>query len=90
MLYFQILADLGTWGSLYTHLNHDENGNAVIGDKVHLFESSNCIVNVPSDKKVVLQGLDDYIVVEANDTLMVLKKQDEQKIKQYSKIADKN
>ncbi|MFT4602428.1 MAG: mannose-1-phosphate guanylyltransferase, partial [Arenicella sp.] len=69
-------------------LAHDSNGNAVIGDKVHLFESSNCIVNVPDGKKVVLQGLDDCIVVEANDTLMVIKKQDEQKIKEFSKVAD--
>lgn len=81
-------SDLGTWGSLYTHLDQDENGNAVIGDKVHLFDSANCIVNVPNGKKVVLQGLEDYIVVEANDTLMVIKKQDEQKIKEYSKKAE--
>jgi len=83
-------SDLGTWGSLYTHLNHDDSGNAVIGDRVNLFESKNCIVNVPNGKKVVLQGLDDYIVVESNNTLMVIKKQDEQKIKEYSKIADAN
>ncbi|OIQ37314.1 MAG: mannose-1-phosphate guanylyltransferase [Crocinitomix sp. MedPE-SWsnd] len=81
-------SDLGTWGSLYTHLNHDNEGNAVIGDKVNLFDSTNCIVNVPNGKKVVLQGLDDYIIVESNDTLMVIKKQDEQKIKEYSKMAD--
>ena len=83
-------SDLGTWGSLYTHLDHDSKGNAVIGDKVNLFESSNCIVNVPNGKKLVLQGLDDYIVVESNNTLMVIKKQDEQKIKEYSKVADAN
>lgn len=81
-------SDLGTWGSLYTHLNHDENGNGVIGDDVHLFDAKNNIVNVPSGKKVVLQGLEDCIVVEANNTLMVIKKQDEQKIKEYSKVAD--
>ncbi|MCB9225362.1 MAG: mannose-1-phosphate guanylyltransferase [Crocinitomicaceae bacterium] len=83
-------SDLGTWGSLYTHLKQDEHGNAVIGDQVHLFESKNCIVNVPNGKKVVLQGLDDYIVVEANNTIMVIRKIDEQKIKDYSAIADGN
>lgn len=83
-------SDLGTWGSLYTHLKHDEQGNAVIGNKVHLFESTNCIVNVPEGKKVVLQGLNDYIVVEANDTLMIIRKKDEQNIKEYSAIADKS
>ena len=81
-------SDLGTWGSLYTHLQQDENGNAVIGNDVHLFDSKNCIVNVPSGKKVVLQGLDDYIVVESNDTLMVIKKEAEQEIKVYSAKAE--
>lgn len=83
-------SDLGTWGSLYTHLKQDENGNAIIGDKVHMYDSKNCIVNVPSEKKVVLQGLDDYIIVEANNTLMIIRKQDEQKIKDYSAEADSN
>ena len=76
-------SDLGTWGSLYTHLNHDSTGNGVIGDNVHVYDSKNCIVNVPKDKLVVLQGLDNYIVVESNDTLLVCKKEDEQKIKQF-------
>ena len=81
-------SDLGTWGSLYTHLNHDTNGNGVIGDDVHLFDAKNNIVNVPQGKKVVLQGLNDYIVVEANNTLMIIKKKDEQNIKEYSKVAE--
>ncbi|UKN00991.1 mannose-1-phosphate guanylyltransferase [Paracrocinitomix mangrovi] len=81
-------SDLGTWGSLYTHLKQDENGNAVIGNKVKMFESSNCIVNLPNGKKALIQGLDDYIVVEANDTLMIIRKEDEQKIKQYSTEVD--
>ncbi|MDA9563115.1 mannose-1-phosphate guanylyltransferase [Flavobacteriales bacterium] len=76
-------SDLGTWGSLYTHLDLDETGNGVIGNHVHLYDSKECIVNVPQDKLVVLQGLDNYIVVESNDTLLVCKKEDEQKIKQF-------
>lgn len=83
-------SDLGTWGSLYTHLNHDENGNAVIGDKVNLFESNNCIINLPEGKRALIQGLNDYIVVEANNTLMIIRKEDEQKIKTYSAIVDKD
>ncbi|MEO9532287.1 MAG: mannose-1-phosphate guanylyltransferase [Crocinitomicaceae bacterium] len=81
-------SDLGTWGSLYTHLQHDEDGNGVIGNDVHLFDAKNNIVNVPKGKKVVLQGLNDYIVVEANNTLMIIKKKDEQNIKEYSKVAE--
>ncbi len=76
-------SDLGTWGSIYTHLDHDNEQNAIVGDDVMLYDSSSNIVNVPKDKLVVLQGLDDYIVVDTNDVLMVCKKQDEQKIKQF-------
>ncbi|MBL4625527.1 MAG: mannose-1-phosphate guanylyltransferase [Flavobacteriales bacterium] len=76
-------SDLGTWGSLYTHLDHDKAGNGIIGDNVHMYGSKDCIVNVPKDKLVVLQGLNNYIVVESNNTLLVCKKGDEQKIKQF-------
>jgi mannose-1-phosphate guanylyltransferase len=76
-------SDLGTWGSIYTHLEHDEQQNAVVGDNVMLYDSEKNIINVPKDKLVVLQGLDDFIVVDTNDVLMVCKKQDEQKIKQF-------
>jgi mannose-1-phosphate guanylyltransferase len=48
-----------------------------------LYDSEDCIVSVPKNKLVVLQGLKDYIVVESNDTLLVCKKKDEQKIKQF-------
>lgn len=76
-------SDLGTWGSLNTHLSKDANGNAVIGNEVYLFESANNIINLPDGKVALLQGLDGYIVVESNGILMVVKKDDEQKIKNY-------
>ena len=76
-------SDLGTWGSIYTHLEHDNQQNAIVGDNVMLYDSEKNIINVPKDKLVVLQGLDDFIVVDTNEVLMVCKKQDEQKIKQF-------
>lgn len=76
-------SDLGTYGSLYEHIKHDENENAVVGKNVMLYESKNCIINMPHEKLVVLQGLDDYIVVEAENILLVCKKQDEQHIRQF-------
>ena len=79
-------SDLGTWGSLYTHLDLDENKNAVQGNGVNLYDSSDNIVKVPNDKLVVLQGLNGYIVVESEGTLLVCKKEDEQQIKQF--VAD--
>lgn len=76
-------SDLGTWGSLYTIREKDENKNAVVGNNVMLYDTKNCIVNMPQDKLVVLQGLDGYIVVEQDDILLVCRKEDEQKIRQF-------
>ncbi|MCZ4696335.1 mannose-1-phosphate guanylyltransferase [Ancylomarina euxinus] len=76
-------SDLGTWGSLWEKRERCEQGNTVVGEQVHVFESSNCIVNMPKGKKVVIQGLDDYIVVEDNEVLMICKKEEEQRIKEF-------
>ena len=76
-------SDLGTWGSLYETRTKDKNENAVVGNNVMLYESSNCIVNMPKDKLVVLHGLDDYIVVDDNGILLVCRKGDEQHIRQF-------
>ncbi len=76
-------SDLGTYGSLYEHIKHDQNHNAVVGKNVMLYDTKNCVVNMPHDKLVLLQGLDDYIVVEAENILLVCRKQDEQQIRQF-------
>ncbi len=76
-------SDLGTWGSLYSIRDKDKNKNTVVGNKVMLYNTENCIVNVPNEKLVVLQGLDDYIVVEEENTLLVCRKDDEQQIRQF-------
>ncbi len=78
-------SDLGTWGSLYTHVEKDENQNAIIGMKnVSMIESTNCIVRASGDIKMVLQGLDNYIVADDNGILMVCQKDQEQRIKSFS------
>jgi len=76
-------SDLGTWGSLYLNSKSDENGNTVTGENVMSYGLKNCIVRVPNDKLVVLQGLEDYIVVESDNILLVCKKTDEQEIKSF-------
>ena len=78
-------SDLGTWGSLYTHVEKDETNNAVIGDNVLAYDSSHNIVMMPKNKLAVIQGLDAYIIVDSNDTLLICKKKDEQKIKEFVK-----
>jgi len=82
-------SDLGTWGSLNTHLKKDENNNAVIGKNAHLFNSKNCIVNIPENKLVLLDGLNDYIVVESENMLMILKSENEQELKNYLKDIER-
>ncbi|HRY32637.1 MAG TPA: mannose-1-phosphate guanylyltransferase [Bacteroidales bacterium] len=76
-------SDLGTWGSLYETRPRDEKGNAVVGKNVMLYDSTNCIINLPKDKLAVLQGLDAYIVVENDNILLVCRKSDEQQIRQF-------
>jgi len=76
-------SDLGTWGSLYENSDKDEMNNSITGHNVLTYQTENCIVNVPKDKLVVLHGLDGYIVVEADNTLLVCKKEDEQQIRQF-------
>lgn len=74
-------SDLGTWGSLYSYADKNDEGNVIQGKNVITYDSENCIVNVPKDKLVVLQGLKDMIVVESDGILLVCKRTEEQQIK---------
>lgn len=75
-------SDLGTWGSLHDIRGKDGHNNAITGKNVLTYDSENCIIHMPCDKLAVLQGLDDYIVVEDDNILLVCRKQDEQQIRQ--------
>jgi mannose-1-phosphate guanylyltransferase len=76
-------SDLGTWGSLYEQMEQDKQGNAVTGKHVFLYNSSGNIVNVSDDKLVLLQGLEDHIVVESENVLLICKREEEQRIKEF-------
>ncbi len=77
-------SDLGTWASIYEMADKDYVGNAVIpSEQVIMFDSSNCMVNVPKEKLVILNGLHDYIVVENNNMLMICPRNEEQKVKEF-------
>ncbi|MBQ9636633.1 MAG: mannose-1-phosphate guanylyltransferase [Prevotella sp.] len=77
-------SDLGTWGSLLAHTRHDLYGNTCIGHDISMFDSHNCIVHTTEARKVVIQGLDDYIVAEKDGTLLICRLSEEQKIKEFS------
>ena len=76
--------DLGTWGSLYDKLKKDKNRNATVGGFVIYRDASNNIVRTQSGKRVVIQGLKDFIVVEKDDVLLICPKSEEQEIKQIT------
>lgn len=77
-------SDLGTWGSLRENVTRDRNGNAIIGDNVSTYESRNCVIHCSQERKVVVQGLDGYIVAEKDKTLLICKLSEEQRIKLFS------
>ena len=77
-------SDLGTWGSLLMQTPKDVYGNATIGQNIQLYESHNCIVHTLEEKRVVIEGLDGYIVAEDNDSLLICKLSEEQRIRQFS------
>ena len=77
-------SDLGTWGSLHMNSVKDSNNNALIGSNINMYESKNCVVHTTQEKKVVIQGLDGYIIAEKDDTLLVCRLSEEQRIKDFA------
>lgn len=83
-------SDLGTWNSAWENKEKDYFGNAVVGKHVMVFDASNCVVHVPDNKLVLLQGLKDYIVVDTKDVLLICNKEKEQEIKEYVAEVKRN
>jgi mannose-1-phosphate guanylyltransferase len=76
-------SDLGTWNSAYEAMEKDYFANAVASDNVIVIDATKCMINAPKDKLVVVQGLDDFIVVDTKDVLLICSKEKEQSIKEY-------
>jgi mannose-1-phosphate guanylyltransferase len=76
-------SDLGTWNSAWENMDKDYFHNAVAGKNVIVVDANNCMVHVPDNKLVLLQGLEDHIVVDTKDVLMICRKDKEQEIKDY-------
>jgi len=83
-------SDLGTWNSAYENLEKDYLANAVAGDNVIVIDATKCVVHAPPNKLVMLQGLDDYIIVDTEDVLLICKKEKEQEIKEYVAEVKRN
>lgn len=76
-------SDLGTWGSLYDISSKDQNANVSLISETLFFDSSENIITLPSGRIAVVQGLEGYIVAEADNVLLICKKDEEQRIKQF-------
>lgn len=76
--------DLGTWGSLYNKLEKDSQQNAIVGAKTVFRDANGNMIRTQNGKKVVIQGLSDFIVVEKDDVILICPRKDEQDIKQIS------
>lgn len=76
-------SDLGTWTSAWENMEKDYLENAVSGKGVIVIDATKCMVHTPDKKLVVLEGLDDFIVVDSKDVLLICKKDKEQEIKDY-------
>ena len=78
-------SDLGSWGSLRTLLPQDKAGNAKVGKDIRLYECKNCVVHAADESKVVVQGLDGYIVAENNGQQLICSLKEKQRIKEMGK-----
>jgi mannose-1-phosphate guanylyltransferase len=76
-------SDLGTWSSLYLHSEHDRNDNAILNSKALTYNSEGNIISLPQGKIAVVQGLDDYIIIDSGDVLLIVSREEEQNIKLY-------
>lgn len=76
-------SDLGNWQSLYEKLQKDDKNNSVVGN-AKLFDTKNCIVHAEDVKKIVIQGLDGYIISEKNGEILICQRSEEQKIRDFS------
>lgn len=75
-------SDIGTWGSLYEYMPRDEAGNTQGADRI-LFDSRGCLVKTPQGKLAVIEGLEDFIVVDTEDVLLICPRENEQNIKKF-------
>ncbi len=78
-------SDLGTWKSLYEVSDKDEHENVIDG-RVMLYNSQNCIIKTPKDRLITISGLDGYIVAEYDNVLLICRKDEEQRVKEF--VAD--
>jgi mannose-1-phosphate guanylyltransferase len=83
-------ADLGTWAAVHEALPQSDMGNVVIDSKSLLYDCKDCIIKLPDGHVAVVQGLEDYVVVEEGNVLVICKKGDQKNIRKFVNDAQLN
>jgi mannose-1-phosphate guanylyltransferase len=83
-------SDLGTWNSAWDNMERDYLDNAVAGKNVMVIDATKCMIHTDDNKLLVLQGLDDFIIVDTKDALLICKKDKEQEIKEFVAEVKRN
>ncbi len=77
-------SDLGTWASLYDAADKNEANNVIAGQKIKLYDTTDCVIHLPQNKAAVIKGLQNFIVVDDGSVLLIYPKDNEQEIKSVS------
>ena len=81
-------SDLGTWDSLYENSTKTKEGNVFSSENILTYDTTNTIINVPDNKLIVVEGLEGYIIAESENTLMICKRDNEKKIREFVKDVE--
>ena len=81
-------SDVGTWHSFHEISPKDENNNVSNSEQVRLIETKECIINVPQDKKVIIEGVENCIIAENNDIFRGVR-ESIQAFRRYAKTYNK-
>ncbi|MBC7448783.1 MAG: mannose-1-phosphate guanylyltransferase [Hymenobacteraceae bacterium] len=75
-------SDLGTWDSLYSLAEKDPAANVIDADAL-LYDTTGCVIKVPKDRLVVVQGLENFIIAEHDNVLLICRRDQEQRVKEF-------
>ncbi len=81
-------SDLGTWDSLYENSTKTKEGNVFSSENILTYDTTNTIINIPDNKLIVVEGLKGYIIAESENTLMICKRDNEKKIREFVKDVE--
>ena len=79
--------DLGSWKSMYDLKSKDATNNVVIDAKAYFDHSSNNLIKAGPNKKIVIAGLSNFIIVDSDDILLICPIDKDQEVKSLSEKA---